>query len=1151
MNKNLYSNAMVGTIFSMVLIFIVFSGNVKAQNWTIYDASVVPLENVVPGFTRSNVSGVSNDIFDSWSTIVVDPDNGDNSFLQFLDNAAGQRGMWRSNLPSETSKLTFVAKIKAYDYGNLDWTLDLDFDFGTVREQFFIMNNDKVRVRRGTDTTHDLPAGFDLTNWNTFRFVFDNDADPKTVKVYLNEAATPFIEATPAAGSSNNYFRFGNGDNNRTAGYLMDWIIWDTSGAYAPGEGAAIPDPVVTPAWDATLSELKADDIAITGFDPATLTYEVVLAAGTTDVPAVTATPADVKAAVQITQAIGIPGNATILVTAENGITTRTYTISFRTISDVATLQQIAVNGTPIADFDPAVLTYEVALPLETTTENPVVTATATGPNATVEITQATALPGSATIVVTAEDGIATQTYTINFSLVSTDATLTDLLADGTTIPGFDPEVTEYQLFYPVGTTNIPVISAVTKNENATVEFTQATEFPGIATVDVTAEDGITKLTYTVNLLAGSSIATLSDLLIDGTTIDGFDADVTEYFVVLAAGTTNIPQFTAVATDEKATVVLAQAQQLPGTATVTVTAEDNFTKLVYTVNIRTQSQNADLSDLLVNGFTVANFAADVVNYNVELPSGTTQVPVVAAETEDENASVGIVDATELPGITTIIVTAEDGVTEKTYTLNFNIKEGPSNWKVYDALVLPDVQIPRFNTSNVGGAGATNAIVADPDDQENSFLEMITPANSDTQMWATALEPETPGVTFVFKVKAANNEARRVLELDIHHNGIRERLYINREMNRVRLNESIIVGLPTDPPPTGDNKEIAAPEGVLLSDWNIYRLTKSGGDIKLYLNENPVPLVEGTSSVTSNNQYFRFGSGNSSHSIAAVLDWIIWDETGAFAPGEGSAIPAKVVTPNWDATLSELKIDGDLIEGFDAEVLDYDIVLADGTTTIPQITALKNNPDAEMVITQATELPGNATVEVTAINGFTVNTYNVVFRFASANAELAKINIGTDSLEDFAADKFTYDVVLAHGTTEAPVVDAETADPNATVEITQATALPGSATIVVTAEDGTTQATYTVNFTVSTSVINNETVQFRIFPNPAKDQLHIQMAADNSGRMLRIISTNGQVVLQQNLESTSEIIDISFLKQGVYIVSIISEREQVRQLFIKQ
>jgi hypothetical protein len=811
MNKNLYVKLMSRITSAIILMVFVISGNVMAQGWTIYDASVLPNETV-PAFSTSSGSFSADE-----NAIIDDPDMLGNKLLhmEVPGHADGQQTQtqfyWRMNFASHNvtvNDLTVVMRVRGI--AERDLTVDLDMHYNDIRSRVSVYTDTKLfRIRNGSGDDVTLGESFDATAWNTYRFTMTAAG----TNVYLNEDPTPVLTFTPAsAASGNRHFRFGDGDSGATFGADIDWVIWDVSGAYAPGEGTAIPDPVVTPSWNADLSELKVNDTGIDDFSADVLSYEVVLPVGTTDVPVVTAVADDAGATADITPATEIPGSTTILVTAENGITTKTYTVAFRIVSDVATLQEIAVDGDAIEGFNPDVLVYNVNLPLETTEDVPEVTAVATGPNANVVITQATELPGQATVVVTAEDGIAELTYHVNFILVSTDATLSDLLADGNTIPGFDPVVTEYQVFYPVGTTDVPVISAVTSNENATLDITQATEFPGVATVIVTAEDGETELTYTVNLLTGSSDATLADLQVDGVTIEGFDADVLEYFLVYPVGTTDVPVITAEATDEKAIVEITQATEIPGVTTIAVTAEDNFTTLTYTVNIRSISQNADLSDLLVNGTTVTGFDPEVLSYDIELSAGTVDIPVVTAVAADENALVGIDPVTELPGSATVTVTAEDEETEKTYVINFTVKEGPLTWRVYDARVLPSDNVPTFDESNVAGAGATNVLVTDPDDSENSFLELITPTNGDNFMWRTPLQPETPGLTMVMKVKAANDEARRVVELDIHHNGIRERLYINREANRLRLNEGI---------GGGDGGEIEAPAGVSLSDWNIY------------------------------------------------------------------------------------------------------------------------------------------------------------------------------------------------------------------------------------------------------------------------------------------------------------------------------------------
>jgi hypothetical protein len=80
----------------------------------------------------------------------------------------------------------------------------------------------------------------------------------------------------------------------------------------------------------------------------------------------------------------------------------------------------------------------------------------------------------------------------------------------------------------------------------------------------------------------------------------------------------------------------------------------------------------------------------------------------------------------------------------------------------------------------------------------------------------------------------------------------------------------------------------------------------------------------------------------------------------------------------DATLSDLAVDGTTISGFGAST-SYSVPLVEGTTTIPQITAATTtDTNASAVITQATAIPGDATVVVTAADGTTTATYTVSF-----------------------------------------------------------------------------------------------------------------------------------------------------------------------------
>ncbi|KAF5084684.1 Lamin Tail Domain protein [anaerobic digester metagenome] len=107
--------------------------------------------------------------------------------------------------------------------------------------------------------------------------------------------------------------------------------------------------------------------------------------------------------------------------------------------SAVATLTDLKVNDVTVTDFDAATLTYSVELPFGAAV--PAVTATATSTSATLDITQATVVDGGvATVLVTAQDGVTTKTYTINFTeaAAKTDATLSALTVNGIDVLAYD-----------------------------------------------------------------------------------------------------------------------------------------------------------------------------------------------------------------------------------------------------------------------------------------------------------------------------------------------------------------------------------------------------------------------------------------------------------------------------------------------------------------------------------------------------------------------------------------------------------------------------------------------------------------------------------------------------------------------------------------
>jgi len=292
-------------------------------------------------------------------------------------------------------------------------------------------------------------------------------------------------------------------------------------------------------------------------------------------------------------------------------------------------------------------------------------------------------------------------------SATGTDATLSALSVDlGALTPAFDAGTTAYTVELPNGTTATPVTTATLNDAKASVlitdaaDVTSATEADRTTTVLVTAEDGTTQITYSIVFNVATSLnndATLSALAVDnGSLTPAFDAGTTAYTVELASVTTATPVTTATLNDANASVVITDAADVTSgteadrTTSIVVTAEDGTTEKTYSIvfNVAAAANNdATLSALSVdNGSLSPAFDAGTMAYTVILPVGTSATPITTATKNDPNASLTVTDAanissaTEADRTTTIVVTAEDGTTEKTYTIVFNLAVSVSNLK---------------------------------------------------------------------------------------------------------------------------------------------------------------------------------------------------------------------------------------------------------------------------------------------------------------------------------------------------------------------------------------------------------------------------------------------------------------------------------------
>jgi len=129
----------------------------------------------------------------------------------------------------------------------------------------------------------------------------------------------------------------------------------------------------------------------------------------------------------------------------------------------------------------------------------------------------------------------------------------------------------------------------------------------------------------------------------------------------------------------------------------------NVYQSIYSIEDGAFATEDRLEDALMGGISYPGFDPDVTEYNMELPEGTTQVPVLEGIPMDENATVVVVDANELPGTTTIDVFAEDLATHRTYNFNFTVKVGIEDLNAENVSIYPNPNNGQFYISGIEDA----------------------------------------------------------------------------------------------------------------------------------------------------------------------------------------------------------------------------------------------------------------------------------------------------------------------------------------------------------------------------------------------------------------------------------------------------------------
>ena len=864
---------------------------------------------------------------------------------------------------------------------------------------------------------------------------------------------------------------------------------------------------------DVSLADLKVNGVSINPnqmVEVAPLTHAVTVAVYTNDVNATSV----VSGALNLVTGVN---NVSVVVTAEDGVTTKAYSFKVRVLplsADVS-LATFTVNGQAVRSGG------RVYLAPSTHSVN--VVATPSDPTSSVVVNGSTDLQSGAntlTAVVTAESGAtATYTVTLNVEVPSSISSLVVFKVSGARVADGST------MLLPAGTDAVAV-TAIPSDSSANVEITGNADLKigdNTLSVVVTAEDG-TATTYSVTLkVLASDDTSLAVFQYDGSDVadgDVFDLDYgTTSVAIDAQPTTNLSKVEIIGADALTTG--------KNTVRIKVTAEDESVKTYYLFfNV---APNTDTS---VESVTVAG--QDATGGDVTVPAGTRAV-AVSAVTTDPFATYVVDGNTDLqPGenTVTITVTAADGETTADVTVTVTVL----------AVVLSsDTSVSAITVAGQDGLGGSVDVaivlrsVAVTVTTTDAFATYAVDGNTDLQpgentvtITVTAADGETTkDYTVTVNVPVLSDDASTSL-FQINGKDVNDGDSLDLPYGTRKVNYKVEV---TDAGATysvsGDGS--ATPLVAGSQDF-VLTVTAANGDTATYtvtlnvLEISKNANLDADAGITINGQsdgvfdlvgtagYYSVDTSVTNLAIAAQTEDATADLfingkemlpgvarnfaatvgvnviTFKVVPQAGEAFAKtstlKVYVGGADASLKSTKVGNTTVRFIDGEGV-LSTALPNGTTTA----ALYVEPTIALAAAGA---PGTSvTVEgegITATKAAAAFTWNISGLVSGENMITITVNPGDPAAEPatynltipvalspdktlkgnaFKINGVSYPVgstqILAVGTTSVEL-DAETTNINATFEVSGGDELVNglnTLTVTVTAEDGVSVGTYTI------------------------------------------------------------------------------------------
>ncbi len=699
-------------------------------------------------------------------------------------------------------------------------------------------------------------------------------------------------------------------------------------------------------------------------FDPQNSGYVINLKSGTTATPKVSATLKVDGQTVAIRQE---KMTVYLDVTAKDGITDKTYTLDFQTPpSKDATLSMIMIDTLSIDEytkfetvFKPEQTYYHVNLPVGIHTA-PEIIGQKGHPKQTLDYKQG----WEATITVQPEDQTANPAvYTVVFdktpSTVDTLSiiyvngdTIPNIDLNGDTIPGFDGDKLTYNITLPAGSTEFWTIEADKGDEWQqplkfdTIRYSDETRIT--YKITATAENGQSRA-YIINYeIAKSDVDTLMMIYVDNKALSNFNSRVYDYYVTLDASATSLPEVYGAQGDIFQTLGYAEEEEfvtteLPDSVKavnrkieIHVRAQNGNTR-VYTVHFSMKkSTDATLGMILVNGNPLSDFDAETPFYRGTPLSCMESVPVVTfiKGHEGQTGDISILPG-EAADTVQIHVTAEDGKTTETYRVVFEPQES-------DNFFLSNIVF------NDGYHIAFDSL------QSEYTLEI--PFGVDTVPTLTAIASDVCQTIVVDSVQRIDSvTARQTITVYPYNNNIENVYtitYLFRRKGDATLKSIMINGEPLlDFKPEVTDYNIVFPSGTDSTDYytpeNVtYVLSDSLATDSIWMEESYTILIEVKAQDGSRNTY-------SLHQSTGESD------------------------DNW---LKDILLDGVSLRDFSPEEQFYTYFVGEGKTA-PEVTAIPNDPKAEISIKPGENIGDTTLIMCTAENNET-RVYQLLFTYTT-------------------------------------------------------------------------------------------------------------------------------------------------------------------------